>query len=68
MENIKNYKRQQRAVPQEVKDKISATLKGRTITPEWRAKISAGQKRAWAQIPYTLKNNDVNTNQYGEEN
>jgi hypothetical protein len=68
MEQIRNYKRQQRAVPQEVKDKISATLKGRTITPEWRAKISAGQKRAWATIPYTLKNNGENTNENGKEN
>lgn len=45
------YKRQTREVSQEVRAKISASLKGRTVTPETRKKISDGQKRAWARIP-----------------
>lgn len=47
----KNYKRLSREVPQEVREKISAALQGHQHSAETKAKISQGQKRAWAQIP-----------------
>lgn len=46
-----DYKRKTREMPQEVRDKISASLMGHQHTEETRQKISAGQKKAWAQIP-----------------
>ena len=46
-----NYKRKTREMPQWVKDKISAKLKGRTLSDETKQKISDGQKAAWAKIP-----------------
>ena len=38
-------------MPQEVKDKISASLMGHRHSEETRQKISQGQKKAWSQIP-----------------
>lgn len=46
-----NYKRQSRQMPQAVRDKIAAKLKGRKLSQETKKRISDGQKRAWAQIP-----------------
>lgn len=46
------YKRKFRAMPQQTKQKISASLTGRKHSEETKRKISLGQKRAWAQIPY----------------
>lgn len=51
MTNIKQYKRQSRQMPQYVKDKISASLTGRKLSPETKKRISDGQRKAWAMIP-----------------
>lgn len=51
MENIRNYKRTSRQMPQEVRDKISAALQGHRHSEETKAKISQGQIKAWAKIP-----------------
>lgn len=52
MENTKNYKRTCREMPEYVKEKLrnNANLR-KPKSPETKAKISAGQKRAWAAIP-----------------
>lgn len=49
--NNKQYKRQSREMPQYVKDKITATMRGRKLSDETKKRISDGQRRAWAQIP-----------------
>ena len=48
-------KRTERQMPQEIKNKISATMKAKQIrhSNEWNQKISQGQKKAWAKIPKT---------------
>ena len=48
----KNYKRTSREMPEYVKAKLrnNANLH-KPKSPETRAKISAGQKRAWASVP-----------------
>lgn len=50
--DTKNYKRTCREMPEYVKAKLrnNANLH-KPKSPETRAKISAGQKRAWATIP-----------------
>lgn len=52
METNKNYKRTSREMPEYVKEKLrnNANLH-KPKSPETKAKISAGQKRAWAAIP-----------------
>ena len=50
------YKRKFRAMPQQTKQKISSSLTGRKHSEETKRKISDGQKRAWAQIPYKITN------------
>ena len=59
MTNNRQYKRQTREVPQEVRDKISASLKGVKKTPEHCRNISNGLKAEtggyWSHIP---KSND----------
>lgn len=47
----KQYKRQYRQLSQQVKDKISQSLKNRPKSPEHCAAISAGLKKAWETIP-----------------
>lgn len=48
----KNYKRISREMPEYVKAKLRANANlHKPKSPETRAKISAGQKRAWAAIP-----------------
>lgn len=42
-----------RQMPQKVRDKISAALKGHRHSAETKAKISQGQTKAWSQIPPT---------------
>lgn len=51
MDNVVQYKRTSRQMPQEVRDKISASLQGHRHSEETKAKISQGQIKAWAQIP-----------------
>lgn len=45
------YKRKTREVPQEVRDKISASLKGVKKTPEHCRNISNGLNGYWSHIP-----------------
>ena len=70
--NSTNYKRTSRQMPQYVKDKIAATMRGRKLSQEIKNKISIGQKNAWAKIPHiqpkeqpfgydTSENNPSNT-------
>ena len=50
--DTKNYKRTSREMPEYVKEKLRANANlHKPKSPETRAKISAGQKRAWATIP-----------------
>lgn len=55
MDTTKEYKRKTREVPQAVRDKISASLKGREKSPEHRANISKGLRADtggyWSRIP-----------------
>ncbi|MBM6674570.1 hypothetical protein [Marseilla massiliensis] len=51
MNNYIEYKRQTREMPQYVRDKIAAKLRGRKLSDETKRRISDGQRRAWAQIP-----------------
>lgn len=50
--NNTTYKRTSREMPQYVKDKIAATLRGRKLSQETKNKISIGQKKAWEKIPH----------------
>lgn len=57
MEAVKQYKRKTREVPQEVRDKISASLRGVKKTPEHCKHISDSLKAEtggyWSRIPKT---------------
>lgn len=48
-------KRTERQMPEETKNKISATMKAKNLqhSKEWNEKISLGQKKAWAKVPKT---------------
>lgn len=72
----KQYKRQSRQMPQYVKDKIAAKMRGRKLSDETKKRISDGQRKAWAQIPHqkdvtdlwpTQQNKDQKTNDNGTE-
>jgi len=52
------YKRKTRQMPEQQKQRISAALKGRRLSAETKAAISAGQKAAWAKIPYNIGSED----------
>ena len=47
----KQYKRQTREVPEEVKNKISASLRGVKKSPEHCQHISRGLEDYWRKIP-----------------
>lgn len=49
----KNYKRQTREMPEQTKQKISASLLGKKKSAPHCQAISDGLKKAWAQIPKT---------------
>ena len=52
MNNTKNYKRTSREMPEYVKEKLrNNAYLHKPKSPETEARISAGQKRAWATIP-----------------
>lgn len=57
----KQYKRQTREMPQQVRDKISASLAGRKKTPEHCANISKGLRSDtggyWSHIPKVSDDN-----------
>lgn len=72
MTDNKRFKRQSREMPQVVKDKIAAKLRGRKLSDETKKRIADGQRRAWAQIPQkqdastlwsTDNNNDKDNNE-----
>lgn len=50
IQNNKNYKRQTREMPDAVKQKISAALRGRAKSYTHRQNVSAGLKNYWSQI------------------
>ena len=53
-----NYKRVSREMPEDVKQKISASLRGRKKTPTHIANIAQGVKNYWEQIPKQQDGND----------
>ncbi len=56
------YKRQYRDLPDEVKQKISASTKGRAKSYDHKLHISQGMKKYWSSVPkkvQDLENNDV---------
>lgn len=63
MENTNTYKRQERAMSDEQKAKISKALSGRKHTDIHNQRIADGQKAAWGKIPYK-KNNDLPMDNY----
>lgn len=56
------YHRITREMPQEVKEKISAKMQGRRLSPETKKKIADGQRKAWARIPYNSETNKEEKN------
>ena len=75
MTDNKRFKRQSREMPQVVKDKIAAKLRGRKLSDETKKRIADGQRRAWAQIPqkqdastlWPTNNNNENERENGTE-
>ena len=56
------YKRQYRDLPDEVKQKISASTKGKSKTYDHKLHISQGMKKYWSSVPnkpQSHENNDV---------
>ena len=56
------YKRQYRDLPDEVKQKISASTKGRAKSYDHKQHISQGMKKYWSSVPSrdrNQKNNEV---------
>ena len=55
-------KRTERQMPEEIKNKISATMKAKNLqhSKEWNQKISDGQKKAWAKVPKTKEDLSMN--------
>ena len=54
----KQYKRQTREMPDSVKQKISASLRGRKKSISHCQSISMGLKRMWQQIPKGNEDNE----------
>lgn len=52
--------RKERKLKQEIRKKISESMKGRKQTATTKAKISEAMKRYWERIPY--ENNNLNEN------
>lgn len=75
MTDNKRFKRQSREMPQVVKDKIAAKLRGRKLSDETKKRIADGQRRAWAKIPlkqdvstiWPTENNNEKQHDYGTE-
>ena len=56
------YKRQYRDLPDEVKQKISASTKGKAKSYDHKLHISQGMKKYWSGVPYkdrSSANNEV---------
>ncbi|MBO5582523.1 MAG: hypothetical protein J5948_08450 [Bacteroidales bacterium] len=54
------YKRQYRDLPNGVKEKISATMKGRAKSYDHKQHISQGMKKYWSSVPSRAQGNDNN--------
>ncbi len=54
------YKRQYRDLPDEVKQKISASTKGKAKSYDHRMHISQGMKKYWSGVQYKDQSNDNN--------
>ena len=63
------YKRQYRDLPDEVKQRISASTKGKAKSYDHKQHISRGMKKYWSSVPnkpQSHENNDVEPlNTYG---
>ena len=53
--------RRTRQVPQDVRNKIAASLKGRQISDETRQRMSDAQRAAWARVPQNINNDEKET-------
>lgn len=54
------YKRQYRDLPDEVKEKISASMKGRAKSYDHKQHISQGMKKYWPSVPRKVQDHDNN--------
>jgi len=54
------YKRQYRNLNDEVKQKISASTKGRAKSYDHKQHISQGMKKYWSSVPSRAQGNDNN--------
>ena len=54
------YKRQYRDLPDEVKQKISASTKGRAKTYDHKLHISQGMKKYWSGVEWKDQSNENN--------
>jgi hypothetical protein len=61
------YKRQYRDLPDEVKQKISASTKGRAKSYDHKQHISQGMKRYWDTVPSRTSSSDTNNTDYQGE-
>ena len=62
------YKRQYRDLPDEVKQKISASTRGRAKSYDHKQHISQGMKRYWETVPSKASSSDTsNTDYQGED-
>ena len=62
------YKRQYRDLPDEVKQKISASTRGRAKSYDHKQHISQGMKRYWDTVPSRASSSDTsNTDYQGED-
>lgn len=62
------YKRQYRYLPDEVKQKISDSMRGRAKSYDHKQHISLGMKRYWDTVPTRASSSDTsNTDYQGED-
>ena len=54
------YKRQYRDLPDEVKQKISASMKGRAKSYDHKQHISQGMKKYWSSVEWKEQSNENN--------
>ena len=54
------YKRQYRDLPDEVKQKISASTRGRAKSYDHKQHISRGMKKYWSSVPNKPQSHDNN--------
>ena len=54
------YKRQYRNFPDEVKQKISASTRGRAKSYDHKQHISQGMKKYWSNVPRKVQDHEKN--------